>query len=119
MTGGAGNDIFVFAKLTVLQNETSLLLGDDLVTDFANGFDRIDVTGLGLAWQDADADLDDGFAIMQRGSDVLIAGLRQAGSRSFDTTLSDLAAATSSALASIALAQPLNLLPLGKSGRSP
>lgn len=90
MTGGAGNDMFVFAKLTALENETSPELGNDLVTDFATGIDRIDVTGLGLAWRNADADLDDGFSIVQSGSDVLIIVAGQGSLMLANTALSDL-----------------------------
>ena len=72
MTGGQGKDIFAFAFFAVSALETSSLLGDDLVVDFENGVDRIDVSGLGLSFRRGDADLDDGFAITQSGSDVVI-----------------------------------------------
>ncbi|MBP7337127.1 M10 family metallopeptidase C-terminal domain-containing protein [Niveispirillum sp.] len=42
LTGGSGNDVFVLERLT---NYSS---NNDLITDFAKGQDRIDVSGLGI-----------------------------------------------------------------------
>ncbi len=90
LTGGAGKDIFVFAALTLSANEPSVVLGDDLVTDFEVGRDRVDVSGLGLAWRNGDADTDDGLAIIQSGSDVVITIVGQGTLTLANTALSDL-----------------------------
>jgi Ca2+-binding RTX toxin-like protein len=62
LTGGSGDDIFVFQEGG----------GRDVVTDFRNGVDKIDVSQLDLANSDLRVRQSGHDAIVEHGSDVLV-----------------------------------------------